>query len=191
MHSASLCSLASPYDNTIPIRFLVPIDRLKIPAQSRYDMDGRSQMQGGKNWILPKETNANRFFGDSHWLEIWKNQLCPSVGPNGGSVAMDSDVGDCCEHYEYLQQVIVSVSDPPPPPSYGEHSAPTPPAPNNNHSLLPSGQNFGRLMQKRTEYILRRTNRRPNFWRTLLEKTNFSFLCVSFTCISFNSFQVF
>jgi hypothetical protein len=29
-------------------------------------------MQGGKNWILPKETNANRFFGDSRWLEIWK-----------------------------------------------------------------------------------------------------------------------
>jgi hypothetical protein len=22
----------------------------------------RSQMQGGKNWILPKEINANRFF---------------------------------------------------------------------------------------------------------------------------------
>ncbi len=26
-------------------------------------------MQGGKNWILPKEMNANRFFLDSHWLE--------------------------------------------------------------------------------------------------------------------------
>ena len=24
---------------------------------------GRSQMQGGKNWILPKERNANRFYG--------------------------------------------------------------------------------------------------------------------------------
>jgi hypothetical protein len=30
--------------------------------QRRYDMNGRSQMQGGKNWILPKEINANRFF---------------------------------------------------------------------------------------------------------------------------------
>jgi hypothetical protein len=30
-------------------------------------------MQGGKIWILPKEINANRFFTDSHWLEIWKN----------------------------------------------------------------------------------------------------------------------
>jgi hypothetical protein len=48
-------------------------------------------MQGGKNWIFPKEKNANRFFGDSHWLEIWSNHLCPSMGPNGGSVAMDYD----------------------------------------------------------------------------------------------------
>jgi hypothetical protein len=30
--------------------------------QRRYDMNGRSQMQGGKNWVLPKEINANRFF---------------------------------------------------------------------------------------------------------------------------------
>ncbi len=28
-------------------------------------MDGRSQMQGGKNRTLPKEINANRFFCDS------------------------------------------------------------------------------------------------------------------------------
>jgi hypothetical protein len=56
----------------------------------RYDMNGRSQMQGGKNWILPKEINANRFFWDSHWLEIWKNHCCPSRGPTGGSVATDS-----------------------------------------------------------------------------------------------------
>ena len=47
-------------------------------------------MQGGKNWILPKEMNANRFFWDSHWLEIWSNHFCPSMGPNEGSVAMDS-----------------------------------------------------------------------------------------------------
>ncbi len=54
----------------------------------RYDMNGRYKMQGGKNW--PKEMNANRFFWNSHWLEIWSNHLCPSMGPNGGSVAMDS-----------------------------------------------------------------------------------------------------
>ncbi len=47
-------------------------------------------MQGGKNWILPKLMNANQFFWNSHWLEIWSNNLCPSMGPNGGSVAMDS-----------------------------------------------------------------------------------------------------
>jgi hypothetical protein len=46
-------------------------------------------MQGGKNWIFPKEMNANRFFWDSHWLEIWSNHFCPSMGPNGGSVAKD------------------------------------------------------------------------------------------------------
>jgi hypothetical protein len=41
-------------------------------------------------WFLPKEMNANRFFWDSHWLEIWSNHFYPSMGPNGGSVAMDS-----------------------------------------------------------------------------------------------------
>ncbi len=46
----------------------------------RYDMNGRSLLQGGKNWILPKEINANRFFWDSHWLEIWSNHFCPSYG---------------------------------------------------------------------------------------------------------------
>ncbi len=53
-------------------------------------MNERFQMQGGKNWFLPKEMNANRFFWDSHWLEIWSNHFYPSMGPNGGSVAMDS-----------------------------------------------------------------------------------------------------
>jgi hypothetical protein len=37
-------------------------------------------MQGGKNWIFPKEMNANRFLWDSHWLEIWSNHFCPSMG---------------------------------------------------------------------------------------------------------------
>ncbi len=40
-----------------------------------YDMNGRFQRQGGKNWILPKDINANRFFRDSHWLEIWRKTL--------------------------------------------------------------------------------------------------------------------
>ncbi len=59
--------------------------------QRRYNMNGRSQMQGGKNWILPKEINANRFFWDSPWLEIWKKPS--SKGPNSGSLAMDSGSG--------------------------------------------------------------------------------------------------
>ncbi len=52
-------------------------------------MNGRFQMQGGKNWFLPKEMNTMNFW-DSHWLEIWSNHFYPSMGPNGGSVAMDS-----------------------------------------------------------------------------------------------------
>jgi hypothetical protein len=55
-------------------------------------MNGRFQMQGGKNLFFPKEMNANRFFWDSHWLEIWSNHFYPSMGPNGGSVAMDSEL---------------------------------------------------------------------------------------------------
>jgi hypothetical protein len=54
-------------------------------------MNGREiSNAGGKNWILSKEMNANRFFLEAHWLEIWSNHFCPSMGPNGGSVAMDS-----------------------------------------------------------------------------------------------------
>jgi hypothetical protein len=55
-------------------------------------MNGRFQMQGGKNWILPKEMNANRFFWNSHWLKIWSNHQFPSMGPKGGIVAMDSGI---------------------------------------------------------------------------------------------------
>jgi hypothetical protein len=32
-------------------------------------MNERFQMQEGKNWIFPKEMNANRFFWHFHWLE--------------------------------------------------------------------------------------------------------------------------
>jgi hypothetical protein len=41
-----------------------------VKGLRRYDRNGRSQMQGGKNWILSKEINTNRFFWNSHWLEI-------------------------------------------------------------------------------------------------------------------------
>jgi hypothetical protein len=66
--------------------FAEPTDNKEAEA---VDMNGRFQMQGGKNWILPKKVNANRFFWDSHWLEIWSNHFCPSMGLNGGSVATD------------------------------------------------------------------------------------------------------
>jgi hypothetical protein len=48
-----------------------------MDSQRRYDMNGRSEMQGGKNWILLKEMNANRFFWDSLWLEIWSTTYVP------------------------------------------------------------------------------------------------------------------
>jgi hypothetical protein len=57
----------------------------------RYDMNRRFLKLGGKNCILPKEINANRFFMDFNGLEIWSKHLCPSMGPNGGSMALDSE----------------------------------------------------------------------------------------------------
>ena len=74
--------------------YIIKTDVFSSLSLRRYDMKGRFQMQGGKkNWILPKEMNANRFFWDSHWLEMWSNHFCPSMGPNGGSVAIDIDSG--------------------------------------------------------------------------------------------------
>jgi hypothetical protein len=35
---------------------------MEFIAQRRYNMNRGSQMQGGKNWILPEEVNANLFF---------------------------------------------------------------------------------------------------------------------------------
>ncbi len=67
------------------------LSELLLHVQRRYDMNVRFEMQGGKNWIFPKEMIANRFFLNSHWLEIWSNHFCPSMGPNGGIVAMASD----------------------------------------------------------------------------------------------------
>ncbi len=70
---------------------------LEKPLMSLYGTEWRErgyglwwiQIQGGQNWILLKEMNANRFFWDSHWLEIWSNHLFSSMGTNGGSLAMD------------------------------------------------------------------------------------------------------
>jgi hypothetical protein len=49
--------------------------RRRTERQWRYDMNGKSQMQGGNNWILPKDIDANRFFWDSNWLENWRDAV--------------------------------------------------------------------------------------------------------------------
>jgi hypothetical protein len=78
---------------SMPLLGIAQLDGVDfIPKPEAVDMNGRFQMQGGKNWFLPKEMNANRFFCVSHWLEIWSNHFYPSMGPNGGSVAMDSGI---------------------------------------------------------------------------------------------------
>ncbi len=51
-NSASLCSLAGRYDNPIPIRFLAPIDCLKISAQDD------SQPGGIDSWAPETFTNT-------------------------------------------------------------------------------------------------------------------------------------
>jgi hypothetical protein len=77
-------------------------------------------MQGGKNWILPKVINANRFFRDFHWLEICKKHFCPSMGPNVGSLAMDSGKWDSWTHRVgrvlsfFLQPSELGLPHPPP-----------------------------------------------------------------------------
>ncbi len=48
------------------------------------------EMQGGKNWKLDFSQRDECEPVDSHWLEIWSKHFCPSMGPNGGRVAMDS-----------------------------------------------------------------------------------------------------
>ncbi len=67
---------------------------------------GRPQIQGGKNWILLKKINAYMLFLDSHWLKL-ENHFCPSMGPNGGSVAME-----CKQGCESRRQTISSSSRP-------------------------------------------------------------------------------
>jgi hypothetical protein len=64
-------------------------------------------MQGGKNWFFPKEMKANRFFWDSHWLEIWSNHFCPSMGRNGGIVAIDLGVTPTDTHHHPFSQLIL------------------------------------------------------------------------------------
>ncbi len=46
----------------------------------------------GVHSIIMENQPWPEFFWDSHWLEIWSNHFCPSMGLNGGSVATDSGV---------------------------------------------------------------------------------------------------
>ncbi len=54
----------------VPCRDYTNEKKLIAQVLRRYDMNGRFQMQGGKNWILPKEINANRISGT---LIGWKS----------------------------------------------------------------------------------------------------------------------
>ncbi len=87
----------SNYQKLAELRFelsLISWEPLERGSESEAVRNEREISNAGKyNWILPKEINANRFFWDSHWLKNWSNHFCPSKGPNGGSVAMDSVEG--------------------------------------------------------------------------------------------------
>ncbi len=70
-----------------------PTRSLPGTAAVLHERDNSNEGEVKKLDFAEREVNANRFFCDSHWLEIWKNQLCPSMGPNEGSVTMDSGPG--------------------------------------------------------------------------------------------------
>ncbi len=56
-----------------------------------HDMNGRSQIKGVKNWMLPKDKCKPVLLRLSLAGNPEKNHfLCSSMGPNGGSFAMDS-----------------------------------------------------------------------------------------------------
>ncbi len=62
----------------------------KFSRQRRWTWTGDFKCREVKTGFC-RNINANRFFGDSHWLDIWSNHFCPSMGLNGGSVATDSE----------------------------------------------------------------------------------------------------
>ncbi len=83
---------------------------LQVLNQRRYDMNLRSQMQGGKNKILwLKEINAKRrFFRYPHWLEIWTNHVCPSMGQNG-LYGLRSSLSEYTQYKLRLTLRIISI----------------------------------------------------------------------------------
>ncbi len=75
--SASYLFWQKPVYTFHHLRSAVHDTRLWIVYRGGPTWTGRFQMQGGKNWTLRKEINANRFFWDSHRLEIWKTTYIP------------------------------------------------------------------------------------------------------------------
>jgi hypothetical protein len=77
MNSASLCSLAGRYDNTIPTRFLVPIDCLKILAQAsnsaaRKGTKTRDFSEGLQLIFIPRHNIKSRSsLNLTCWLDCW------------------------------------------------------------------------------------------------------------------------
>jgi hypothetical protein len=53
-------------------------------------MNGRSQIWGGKNGIFAERDNCKPVLLRLSLAGNLEKHLCPSMGPNGGSVAMDS-----------------------------------------------------------------------------------------------------
>ncbi len=53
-------------------------------------MNGRSQIQGGKNLILMKEINADQFLLRLSLARNLKKPVISSMGPKGGSAASAS-----------------------------------------------------------------------------------------------------
>jgi hypothetical protein len=56
----------------------------------RHDMNGRSQIWGGKKGIFAERDKCKPVLLRRSLAGNLGNHLCPSKGPNGGSVAMDS-----------------------------------------------------------------------------------------------------
>jgi hypothetical protein len=52
-------------------------------------MNGRFQMQGGKNWIFAEIDQRKPVLLGLSLAGIWSNHLCPSMETNGVSVATD------------------------------------------------------------------------------------------------------
>ncbi len=60
------------------------------PARGGTTRTGDLKCMEVNTGFFRKRLMQTKSSGDSHWLEIWSNHFCLSMGPNGGAVAMDS-----------------------------------------------------------------------------------------------------